>query len=101
QTLRERETQLSGLVSKLSSYESDFQQSIADYTTQIDTLIAKNNNSSSRKAIDENKDKSKKESEDMHMPGTFPSMTEHTDSNDQFSVSILSWAALLATYMLS
>ncbi|KAG0354377.1 hypothetical protein BG005_006537 [Podila minutissima] len=102
QTLRERETQLSGLVSKLSSYESDFQRSIADYTTQIDTLLAKNNNNSgSSKAVDENEDKSKKESEDMHMPGTFPSTTEHTDSNDQFSVSILSWAALLATYMLS
>ena len=101
QTLRERETQLSGLVSKLSSYESDFQKSIANYTCQIDTLLTKNNNG--KKANDE---KDNKESagisqlEDMHMPGTFPSTTEHS-ADEQFSVSILSWAALLATYMLS
>ncbi|KAF9318167.1 hypothetical protein BG003_011727 [Podila horticola] len=100
QTLRERETQLSGLVSKLSSYESDFQKSIANYTTQIDTLFTKNNKTSDR-AADGSEDKNKDESEDMHMPGTFPSATELTDSNEQFSVSILSWAALLATYMLS
>ncbi|KAF9371950.1 hypothetical protein CPB97_001585, partial [Podila verticillata] len=65
QTLRERETQLSGLVSKLSSYESDFQKSIADYTSQIDTLLTKNNNGNKGSA-------GVSQQEDMHMPGTFP-----------------------------
>ncbi|KAF9216496.1 hypothetical protein BGZ59_009407 [Podila verticillata] len=99
QTLRERETQLSGLVSKLSSYESDFQKSIADYTSQIDTMLTKNNNG---KVHDKRYMGSAEisQQEDMHMPGTFPSTTEHS-TDEQLSVSILSWAALLATYMLS
>ncbi|KAF8956733.1 hypothetical protein BGZ52_000064, partial [Haplosporangium bisporale] len=83
QTLRERETQLSGLVSKLSSYESDFQKSIADYTSQIDTMLTKNNSCK----VHDKRDKGSAEisqQEDMHMPGTFPSTTEHS-TDEQLS----------------
>ncbi|KAF9428850.1 hypothetical protein BGZ94_000798 [Podila epigama] len=108
QTLQERESQLSALVSKLSNYERDFQQSIAGYTHQIDTLLT-------RPAMTEMNTKCSHQ--DTHttnihmdtdnansgvsldMPGTFPQQSDDTPEGDPFSV--LSWAALLATYMLS
>ncbi|KAG0329824.1 hypothetical protein BG004_002235 [Podila humilis] len=110
QTLQERETQLSGLVSKLSRYESDFQKSIASYTQQVDKLLEQQHPIQQECKITEtnvkNVDEKKMDHESLEdlsiMPGTFPSTTGHPEhTGDHLSVSIFSWAALLATYMLS
>ncbi|KAG0054271.1 hypothetical protein BGZ83_011613 [Gryganskiella cystojenkinii] len=140
QTLRERETQLSSLVDKLSGYETEFRKSISNYEEWVrlnSELQAFERTSSSsgrstspsllgrRLSIEDcsspnkditteeclAKDVSNDESELIGMPGTFPGhhrahvdkelLGEQQASVDQLSVSILSWAALLATYMLS
>ncbi|KAG0307781.1 hypothetical protein BGZ98_009786 [Dissophora globulifera] len=167
QTLRERETQLSSLVEKLTGYESEFQKSISNFEelmrlsseleilegsdnpgnkALIDNTIASSESLTSprtraRKLQDTAKDplpssnSNSNNSSNLNrisdsgmipqksaMPGMFPSPqlqwrresvqnglnTSAVDVEpttaltvDQLSVSILSWAALLATYMLS
>ncbi|KAI1313864.1 hypothetical protein EDD11_002435 [Mortierella claussenii] len=131
QTLREREGQLSSLVEKLSGYESEFQKSILNYeelmrlSAELELLEGSSSNTTSsvnsgriisrtassaylgqqpanegdslRRAVIEAGD---------GMPGTFPTTSKSSTLTgdiavDQLTVSILSWAALLATYMLS
>jgi len=119
QTLRERETQLSSLVDKLSGYESEFRKSISNYeewlrlSTELQGLEGPSGQSLPRRlsieggsALDPH-DTSNDELDLAGMPGTFPGGSREKEpigenaSIDQLSVSILSWAALLATYMLS
>ena len=125
QTLWERENQLSSLVDKLSGYESEFKKSISNYeelmrlSSELEALESK------RKLIDSKSSSSQGSTSmavdssssaphpslahitgtDRSMPGLFPD-DQHTRqatavNADQLTVSILSWAALLATYILS
>ncbi|GJJ70906.1 hypothetical protein EMPS_03256 [Entomortierella parvispora] len=120
QTLRERETQLSSLVDKLSGYESEFRKSISNYeewmrlSTELQGLEGASGQAFPRRRLSieggstsDSHDTSKNELDLVGMPGTFPGGSREKEpigenaSIDQLSVSILSWAALLATYMLS
>ncbi|KAF9952694.1 hypothetical protein BGZ72_006005 [Mortierella alpina] len=124
QTLWERENQLSSLVDKLSGYESEFKKSISNYeelmrlSSELEALESKrkliDSSSSSQGSTSMTVDHSSSaphpslahiSGTDRSMPGLFPD-DEHTRqatavNADQLTVSILSWAALLATYILS
>ncbi|KAG9324551.1 hypothetical protein KVV02_006045 [Mortierella alpina] len=131
QSLRERENQLSSLVDKLSGYESEFKKSISNYeelmrlSSELEALEGKHklidsnsrsnsqsNSSKGSTSMAVNGDSLSPQSSLTHisgmdhsMPGLFPD-DEHTRhatavNADQLTVSILSWAALLATYILS
>ncbi|KAF9328339.1 hypothetical protein BG006_008458 [Podila minutissima] len=125
QTLRERENQLSNLVEKLTGYESEFQKSITYYdelmrlSFELEALEGRDDGPKAlaMEALEGRDDGPKAlaleggtcdsqphASMDSRMPGNFPdrSLEQHPVNNiDQLSVSILSWAALLATYILS
>ncbi|KAF9111389.1 hypothetical protein BGX27_005000 [Mortierella sp. AM989] len=118
QTLRERETQLSSLVEKLTGYESEFQKSISNYeglmrlSAGLEMVEGNNDKPSLSKQLTLDSSLRRKSVSDM--PGTFPGHQWHCQNNsetalvdgintttDQLTVSILSWATLLATFMLS
>ncbi|KAG0258775.1 hypothetical protein BG011_003073 [Mortierella polycephala] len=133
QTLRERESQLSSLVGKLSGYENEFQQSMTNYeelmrlslelvaledkkkligddaSTSISASSSSSlsNRASSAPAKAASFDTIPANNADQihtQMPGLFPEMgaSPPVPANvDHLAVSILSWAALLATYILS
>lgn len=133
QTLRERESQLSGLVEKLSGYENEFKKSMSNYeqlarlTSELEALDGKRKlsegerntantvtmatststltqsmpSSPSTTAITANIDLVYKQ---PGMPGLFPdphTQRQPAPSTDHLTVSILSWAALLVTFILS
>ncbi|KAG0372806.1 hypothetical protein BGX24_012540 [Mortierella sp. AD032] len=135
QTLQERESQLSGLVEKLSGYEDEFKRSLSNYeqlarlkseleafegkrrltegdigkvttasmSTSTSTLAQSLSSTTPTPSVvtSANMNPVIKQS---GMPGIFPdaqSQRQHTPSTDHLTVSILSWAALLATYILS
>ncbi|KAF9378852.1 hypothetical protein CPC16_011084, partial [Podila verticillata] len=109
QTLRERENQLSSLVEKLTGYESEFQKSISYYeelmrlSSELEALEGRGD-SPMALALESGSSEQPYANTHNHMPGYFPerSSEHHTFANiDQLSVSILSWATLLATYILS
>ncbi|CAO3571273.1 unnamed protein product [Mortierella alpina] len=130
QTLWERENQLSSLVDKLSGYESEFKKSISNYEELMRLSLELEALESKRKLIDSSSSSSSSGNSkgsasvgvygispysqsnltrlsgtDRTMPGIFPD-GDHTRqaiavNTDQLTVSILSWAALLATYILS
>lgn len=123
QTLRERENQLSSLVDRLSGYENEFKKSISNYeelmrlSLELEALESKRkliDSSSSKRSTSMTVDGSSSNPQpsltpisgtNRSMPGLFPD-DEHTRqvaavNADQLTVSILSWAALLATYILS
>ncbi|KAF9999953.1 hypothetical protein BGZ79_006457 [Entomortierella chlamydospora] len=118
QTLREREGQLSSLVEKLTGCESEFQKSLSNYeelvrlSAELELIEGSTNKSSVPKQLALNDSLTREGISDM--PGTFPGQQWHCESKseialvpatdtttDQLTVSILSWATLLATYMLS
>lgn len=110
QTLRERENQLSSLVEKLTGYESEFQKSITYYeelmrlSSELEALEGRDDGPKALALEGGTCDSQPHASMDSRMPGNFPdrSSEQHPVNNiDQLSVSILSWAALLATYILS
>ncbi|KAG0024310.1 hypothetical protein BGZ81_007752 [Podila clonocystis] len=110
QTLRERESQLSSLVEKLTGYESEFQKSITYYeelmrlSSELDALEGRGDGPIALALENGTSDSQPHANVDKQMPGHFPdrSLEQHPVTNiDQLSVSILSWAALLATYILS
>ncbi|KAF9127602.1 hypothetical protein BGW39_005767 [Mortierella sp. 14UC] len=133
ETLRDRETQLTTLVDKLSGCESEFRKSISNYdemmrlSAKIEVLESQQKASPkvSLLALEPSQDVSSTttpvtaaaaDSNDNEMPGSFPdthkgqtrrrsntlpSNMASPASVEQVSVSILSWATLLATYMLS
>ncbi|KAG0250168.1 hypothetical protein BGZ95_007287 [Linnemannia exigua] len=137
ETLRDRETQLTTLVDKLSGCESEFRKSISNYdemmrlSAKIEVLesqqaanpkvslltlessqdVSSSTSATASTAVDNNSN-----SNDDEMPGSFPGMNKGQTrrrsntlpsnmaspaSVEQVSVSILSWATLLASYMLS
>ncbi|KAG0376109.1 hypothetical protein BGX24_008279 [Mortierella sp. AD032] len=136
ETLRDRETQLTTLVDKLSGCESEFRKSITNYdemmrlSAKIEVLEsqqaanpkvsllalepsqdASSTSATASTAVDNNSN-----TNDDEMPGSFPGMNKGQTrrrsntlpsnmaspaSVEHVSVSILSWATLLATYMLS
>ncbi|KAG0283232.1 hypothetical protein BGZ96_012393 [Linnemannia gamsii] len=133
QTLRERESQMSNLVEKLSGYENEFKKSMSNYeqlarlTSELEALDGKRKlsegdrstvntasmstststlaqsipSSPSTPATTANIDPVYKQ---PGMPGLFPdphTQRQPAPSTDHLTVSILSWAALLATYILS
>ncbi|KAF9955927.1 hypothetical protein BGZ70_010069 [Mortierella alpina] len=127
QTLWERENQLSSLVDKLSGYESEFKKSISNYEELMRLSLELEALEGKRKLIDSSSSSSSSKGSasmvvdgissspqptltqlsgtDRSMPGLFPD-EDHTRraiavNADQLTVSILSWAALLATYILS
>ncbi|KAG0273956.1 hypothetical protein BGZ96_004580 [Linnemannia gamsii] len=125
ETLRDRETQLTTLVDKLSGCESEFRKSISNYdemmhlSAKIESLEGRLQASQSKVsllALESSLDTTSATVDDSEMPGSFPevnsgqtrrrantlpsSMASPT-SVEQVSVSIISWATLLATYMLS
>ncbi|KAF8982986.1 hypothetical protein BGZ46_000207 [Entomortierella lignicola] len=118
QTLRERETQLSSLVEKLTSYESEFQKSISNYeelmrlTAELELVEGEDKKPGVPKQLALCDSIVRNGLSDM--PGTFPGQQWQYESKsdpaliegisatkDQLTVSVLSWATLLATYMLS
>ncbi|KAF9903393.1 hypothetical protein EC991_003848 [Linnemannia zychae] len=133
ETLRDRETQLTTLVDKLSGCESEFRKSISNYdemmrlSAKIEVLESQQKASPkvSQLALEPSQDISisaatpttaDNNNDNNEMPGSFPEMhksqtrrrSNTLPSNmaspatvEQVSVSILSWATLLATYMLS
>ncbi|KAF9124468.1 hypothetical protein BG015_005074 [Linnemannia schmuckeri] len=139
ETLRDRETQLTTLVDKLSGCESEFRKSISNYdemmrlSAEIDVLKSQQASrfttpkvsllapESSQDAFSSATTSSAAAAatatvDDNEMPGSFPEQNRGQSrrrsntlpSNmaspttvEQVSVSILSWATLLATYMLS
>ncbi|KAF8933718.1 hypothetical protein BGZ47_010751 [Haplosporangium gracile] len=136
QTLRERETQLSGLVEKLTGYENEFKKSMSNYeqlarlTSELEALDSKRkltegdkstvttaSMSTSTSTLAQSSSSSSTPLSPMAttadispvnkqpgMPGLFPdanSQRQTAPSIDHLTVSILSWAALLATYILS
>ncbi|KAF9311125.1 hypothetical protein BGZ91_006897 [Linnemannia elongata] len=138
ETLRDRETQLTTLVDKLSGCESEFRKSISNYdemmrlSAKIEVLESQQASRStiskvSMLALEPSQDTLSSTTaaalpsatatvDDGEMPGSFPEVTRgqtRRRSNtlpsnmaspaavEQVSVSILSWATLLATYMLS
>ncbi|KAF8930368.1 hypothetical protein EDD21DRAFT_364505 [Dissophora ornata] len=113
QTLREREAQLSSLAERLNGHDSDIRKSVTNYqelvrfsaklesegkkqvTTGADSLTSASESSGGSSLTDSQNDQ---------MPGVFPerqSQSSATVNGGDLSASILSWAALLATYMLS
>lgn len=110
QTLRERENQLSNLVEKLTGYESEFQKSITYYeelmrlSTELEALEDSGDGPMAL-ALKSGTNNSQPHADvDNQMPGNFSdrSSEQHPVNNiDQLSVSIMSWAALLAAYILS
>lgn len=137
-TLRDRETQLTTLVDKLSGCESEFRKAISNYdemmrlSAKIEVLESQQVNQStppkvSLLALESSQDTLSSTTaaslssatatvDDSEMPGSFPEVnrgqtrrrSNTLPSNmaspaavEQVSVSILSWATLLATYMLS
>lgn len=109
QTLRERENQLSSLVEKLTGYESEFQKSITYYeelmrlSSELEALEGRGDGPKAP-ALENSTSEQPYADTDNQMPGHFPELSSehHTVANiEQLSVSILSWAALLATYILS
>ncbi|KAF9094964.1 hypothetical protein BGX23_001328 [Mortierella sp. AD031] len=137
QTLRERESQLSNLVEKLSGYENEFKKSMSNYeqlvrlTSDLEALedrkkkLAEGDNgtvttvsmSTSTSTLAQPPPSQTQETagiapgsvdpvnnKQSGMPGLFPdahSQCQPVPSMDHLTVSILSWAALLATYILS
>ncbi|KAG0316223.1 hypothetical protein BGZ97_007221 [Linnemannia gamsii] len=138
ETLRDRETQLTTLVDKLSGCESEFRKSISNYdemmrlSAKIEVLESQRHASESTTpkvsllALESSQDTISVSAatpatttatiDDGEMPGSFPEVnrgqtrrrSNTLPSNmaspaavEQVSVSILSWATLLATYMLS
>ncbi|KAF9182508.1 hypothetical protein BGZ51_004696 [Haplosporangium sp. Z 767] len=133
QTLRERESQLSSLVEKLSGYENEFRQSETNYeelmrlSLELEALEGKkkligdgastsisaspssslSNRTSSTPSKVTSFDTIPANDTDQihtHMPGLFPEMDIRPSAPanvDHLAVSILSWAALLATFILS
>lgn len=129
-TLREREAQLSSLVGKLTGYESEVQKSIANYEEflrlSVEMLEDSEGGGSGRGDNNyQNRLLQRQGSpvspgigvmaEKGEIPGTFPGLRwrrksiegevttadDATLTVDQLSVAILSWLALLGTYMLS
>ncbi|KAG0204167.1 hypothetical protein BGX31_003241 [Mortierella sp. GBA43] len=128
-TLQERETQLSSLVEKLTGYESEVQKSIENYEEFLRLSVEMLEDAdgvrsrSYNNRNDGNSDDGDKTvrpgmgvmAEKGEIPGTFPGLRwrrnslggqvttadDATLTVDQLSVAILSWLALLATYMLS
>ncbi|KAG0084162.1 hypothetical protein BGZ92_010145 [Podila epicladia] len=110
QTLRERENQLSSLVEKLTGYESEFQKSITYYeelmrlSSELEALEGKDEGLMALGLKSGTCDSQPHLNMGSRMPGNFHdrSSEQHPVANiDQLSVSILSWAALLAAYILS
>ncbi|KAG0365503.1 hypothetical protein BGZ54_006462 [Gamsiella multidivaricata] len=111
QTLREREMQLSGLVEKMNGYDSEFHKSITNYdellrlSSRLRVLEEKQSmTAGSISSSTPSVDGSAADLTDDHMPGVFPEkLTQPSEAINvsQLSVSMLSWAALLASYMLS
>ncbi|KAI1320188.1 hypothetical protein EDD11_001792 [Mortierella claussenii] len=107
QTIRERETQLSGLMEKLTGCGSEFRNSISNYEELLrhsSKLEAFENRRGLTKKVHTSGSTLPLGPEDERMPGIFPEdhgLPHVAVQAGRLSVSILSCAALLATYMLS